>query len=65
MNKDQVEGRAEQVKGKVVEVAGKVMNDPKLKAEGQTDQISGKAQAKFGDAKEAVKDEAKKIIDKL
>jgi uncharacterized protein YjbJ (UPF0337 family) len=65
MNKDQVAGRVEQVKGKVAEVAGKVIDNDKMAAEGKADQVAGKVQAKFGDAKEAVKDKAKDMIDKL
>jgi uncharacterized protein YjbJ (UPF0337 family) len=65
MNKDQVTGRVEQVKGKVAEVTGKVLDNDKMAAEGKADQIAGKTQANFGDAKEAVKDKAKDIINKL
>lgn len=65
MNKDQIAGRVEQAKGKVVEVAGKVVNDGELKAEGRDDQVAGKVQANFGDAKEVVKDKASDIIDRL
>ena len=65
MNKDQIEGRFEQAKGKVAEVTGKVIDNDKMKAEGKADQIEGKVQANFGDAKEAVKDNAKNIIDKI
>ena len=65
MNKDQVAGRVDQVKGKLQEVAGKVMSDEQLKAEGRANQIAGKVQANYGDAKEAIKDKAKDIVDKL
>jgi len=65
MNKDQIAGRIDQAKGKVVEVTGKIIDNEKLEAEGKADQLSGKVQANFGDAKEAVKDKAKDIIDKI
>ncbi len=65
MNKDQVEGRVDQVKGKLQEVAGKVMSDEQLRAEGRANQISCKVQANYGDAKEAIRDKAKDIVDKL
>jgi uncharacterized protein YjbJ (UPF0337 family) len=65
MNKDQVEGRVDQLTGKVTEIAGKVINNPTLEADGKADQVAGKVQANFGDAKEAVKDKAKDIIDKI
>ena len=65
MNKDQVKGRLEQAKGKIEEVAGKVVGNDRLKAEGKADQISGKVQAGLGDTKEAVKDKAQDLVDKL
>jgi uncharacterized protein YjbJ (UPF0337 family) len=65
MNKDQVAGRVDQATGKMKELAGKVIASDKLEAEGKAEQISGKVQANFGDAKEAVKDKAKDLVDKL
>lgn len=65
MNKDQVAGRVDQATGKMKELAGKVISSDKLEAEGKAEQISGKVQANFGDAKEAVKDKAKDLVDKL
>lgn len=65
MNKDQVKGRLEQAKGKIEEVAGKVVGNDRLEAEGKADQVSGKAQARFGDTKAAVKDKAQDIVDKI
>jgi len=65
MNKDQVEGRLDQAKGKIKELAGKVVDNDRLEAEGKADRIEGKVQAGFGDSKEAVKDKAKDIIDKI
>lgn len=65
MNTDQIKGRIEQAKGKVTELAGKVTDSDKLKAEGKADQLAGKTQANYGDAKEAIKDKAKDIIDKI
>jgi uncharacterized protein YjbJ (UPF0337 family) len=65
MNTDQIKGRIEQAKGKVTELAGKATHNNKLKVEGAADQVAGKVQADFGDAKQAVKDKAKHIIDKI
>ena len=65
MNKDQVEGRLDQAKGKIKEFTGKVINNDRLEAQGEADQASGKVQAGFGDSKEAVKDKAKDLVDKL
>lgn len=65
MNKHQVEGRTGQAAGKIKEVAGRVVGNDKLKAEGLADQLKGKTQADYGDAKENVKASAKKLIDKI
>ena len=65
MNKDQVKGRVEQTTGKVKEAAGKLVGNDRLRREGAADQVKGKVQAGYGDAKENVKEKAKKVIDKL
>ena len=65
MNKDQVKGRVEQTSGKVKEVAGKLVGNDRLRTEGAAEQVKGKVQAGYGDAKENVKDKARKVIDKI
>ena len=65
MNKDQVKGRVGQTTGKVKEAAGKLVGNDRLRTEGAVDQAKGKVQAGYGDAKENVKDKAKKVIDKM
>lgn len=65
MNKHQVEGRVDQATGKAKEVAGHVVGNEKLEGEGLADQLKGKTQAGYGDAKENAKDSAKKIIDRI
>jgi uncharacterized protein YjbJ (UPF0337 family) len=40
----------------VKEIAGKLVGNEKLEAKGQVQNAVGKAQAKFGDVKKAVKD---------
>ena len=65
MNKHQVNGRTDQAMGKVKEVAGKTVGNERLEGEGLADQAKGKAQAGYGDAKQTVKDNAKKLIDKI
>ena len=65
MNKHQVEGRTDQAAGKIKEVAGRVVGNEKLESEGLADQVKGKTQAGYGDAKESVKDKARKVIDKI
>ena len=65
MNKDQVEGRVDQAKGAIKEAAGKIVGNERLKGEGLADKAAGKTQAGYGDAKEDLKDGAKKAVDKL
>ncbi len=61
MNKDQVEGRLETAKGHIKETAGKLVGNKSLEAEGRLDQVSGKTQSNYGDAKEKAADSLKKI----
>ena len=58
-NKDQVEGRIKEAKGKVKEVAGKLVGNESLEAKGKVQKTLGRAQAKFGDVKQDVKDSKK------
>lgn len=60
MNKDQVKGRVNQAEGKVKEVAGKLVGNETLEAKGKIQNVVGKAQAKFGDVKQDIKDAQKK-----
>jgi len=59
-NKDQVKGRIKEAEGKVKEVAGKFVGNEKLEAKGKIQKVLGKAQAKFGDIKQDVKDSKKR-----
>ena len=65
MNKDQIKGRVEQAKGNVKQAAGKVVGNDKLQTEGMADQLQGKVQANYGDAKQNAKDTAHKLINKM
>lgn len=65
MNKHQVEGRVDQATGKAKEVAGRAVGNEELEGEGLADQLKGKTQVGYGDAKENAKDSAKKIIDRV
>ncbi len=56
INKDQVEGRVKEAAGKVQETAGKAVGSTAQQAKGLGKQVAGATQAKFGDAKETVKD---------
>jgi uncharacterized protein YjbJ (UPF0337 family) len=51
MNKDQVKGRVREAKGKVKEIAGKAVGNRRVEAEGDAEQLAGKVQKSYGDAK--------------
>ena len=59
INKDQVEGRAKEAAGMEQEVDGKAVGSLSEQTKGMANQVAGKAQAKFGDAKETVKENYK------
>jgi uncharacterized protein YjbJ (UPF0337 family) len=58
-NKDQVKGRVKEAEGKVKELAGKLVGNESLEAKGKTEKILGRAQAKFGDVKQDIRDAKK------
>ncbi|PFH30359.1 MULTISPECIES: CsbD family protein [Burkholderia] len=51
MNRDQVKGRIAEAKGKLKEMIGKVMGNRTTRMQGTVEQVVGKTQASFGDAK--------------
>jgi uncharacterized protein YjbJ (UPF0337 family) len=55
MNKDQLKGRLKEAEGKIKQVTGKIVGSGGLEAKGKIQKSLGAIQAKFGDAKEAVK----------
>jgi uncharacterized protein YjbJ (UPF0337 family) len=59
-NKDQIRGRLKEARGTVKEVAGKLLGNERLQATGKAQKTLGRAQAKFGDVKQHVKDSSKK-----
>lgn len=59
MNKDQTTGRINEAKGKVKEVVGNLVGNKDLETKGKVQNIKGKAQATFGDAKKDIKDALK------
>ncbi|HOE41159.1 MAG TPA: CsbD family protein [Rhodoferax sp.] len=61
MNKNQIKGTAKDLAGKVQEEAGKLVGSKEQEAKGIHKQITGKAERKFGDAKEIVKDAVDRI----
>ena len=48
---DEAEGKYHNLKGAVREMAGKLTDNPKLKAEGTIEKVSGKVQEKIGQVK--------------
>jgi len=61
MNKDQVKGAVKDAAGKVQSKAGELTGSTEHQVKGMAKQVEGKTQKKVGDAKEIVKDTAKKI----
>ncbi|UXU89655.1 CsbD family protein [Burkholderia sp. S-53] len=55
MNRDQVRGRIAEAKGKMKEMVGRVMGNRSTRMQGKVEQVVGKTQASFGDAKEQFK----------
>ena len=54
-NEDQSEGRLKDMGGKIKETVGDLTGNKDMEAEGQADQVEGKVQKGFGDAKEELK----------
>jgi uncharacterized protein YjbJ (UPF0337 family) len=52
--KDKVSGAFHELKGKVKETAGKATGNPRLKAEGQDEKVSGKIQKKVGQVEKVI-----------
>jgi uncharacterized protein YjbJ (UPF0337 family) len=48
---DEIEGATKNLTGKIKEAAGKVLGNPRLEAQGDLDQIQGRAQEKLGGIK--------------
>ena len=61
MNPDQVKGAAKDVAGKVQQKTGELTGSKSQQAKGLLNQAEGKVQKNVGDAKEVLKDGAKKI----
>ncbi len=61
INKDQVKGRVKEAEGKIKEISGELVGNETLKAKGRIQKNLGKAQARYGDIKQDVKDIAKPV----
>ena len=60
MNKDQVKGAVKDSAGKIQVEAGKLVGNKEQQVKGLLKQAEGKAEKRFGDVKEVVKDAARK-----
>jgi uncharacterized protein YjbJ (UPF0337 family) len=49
--RDKTEGKFHQMKGAIKQAAGEISDNPKLKAEGTVEKISGTVQEKLGQVK--------------
>ncbi len=58
MNKDQVNGKVDEVAGRAKRQAGEWTGDGETQVKGAAQEIKGKVQNAWGNAKEAVHDEA-------
>jgi uncharacterized protein YjbJ (UPF0337 family) len=56
MNTNQLDGTLKDAAGKVQDAVGGLTGDPGLQAEGKIRQLSGQAQAKYGDSVEQLAD---------
>jgi uncharacterized protein YjbJ (UPF0337 family) len=52
---DQMEGTFHQMKGKIKEIAGELTDNPKLKAAGTYEKMSGIVQEKIGQVKKGLR----------
>ncbi|NJC33097.1 uncharacterized protein YjbJ (UPF0337 family) [Sphingomonas jejuensis] len=64
MNNSTLEGATRDLGGSVKEVAGIATGDRSLEAEGRTDQFGGKLQKAYGNAADAVQQQAGPLADK-
>ncbi|GCL64903.1 CsbD family protein [Pseudaquabacterium pictum] len=60
MNKDQIRGAAKEVAGKIQRKTGDLLDSPEQEAKGTAREVAGKVQKQVGNAKEALKDGARK-----
>jgi uncharacterized protein YjbJ (UPF0337 family) len=60
VDKDRIKGKIEQIKGEVKERIGGATKDRSTQAEGFLENKKGKVREGFGEAKDAMKDEAER-----
>ena len=64
MNQDQMSGKWKQVKGKIKEQWGKLTDDDLTVLEGNSDQLTGKVQERYGIAKEEAEKQVREFRDR-
>ncbi|MFN6963325.1 MAG: CsbD family protein [Pyrinomonadaceae bacterium] len=64
-NSDEAEGKWEQVKGTVKDKAGEITGDRDLEAEGEAQNVGGKAQEGWGKIKHGVADTLDSVKDSI
>lgn len=65
MNEDRIKGQWKQIKGKIKEKWGKLTDDDLTEAEGDSEQLAGKVQRRYGIAKDEAKKQVKNFHDSL
>lgn len=63
MNSDTITGTTSDLGGKLKEGLGNAIGDKSLQTEGAADQLSGTVQKSYGQAKDAVEDNIRPVID--
>lgn len=65
MNTDTLTGAATDVGGKLKEGLGAATGDKTLREEGKADQLGGKVQQRYGEAKDTIEDTLRPVIDQV
>ncbi len=65
MNRDELEGKAEAMKGKVKQAAGDLVDDDRLRAEGEADEASGDVKEAFGKGRRKVGEAVEDLGDQI
>lgn len=65
MNTDTLTGAATDLGGKLKEGLGTATGDKTLREEGKADQLGGKVQQRYGEAKDTVEDTLRPVIDQV
>lgn len=65
MNTDTLTGAATDLGGKLKEGLGAATGDKTLREEGKADQLGGKVQQRYGEAKDTIEDTLRPVIDQV